>query len=46
MAHCLEPERADKTFIDRLGLEFLPVEILDDFSLIDLHKVPKRTGQM
>jgi hypothetical protein len=43
MAHCLDHERADKSFIDRLGLESLPVEILDDLSLTDLHEVPKRT---
>jgi hypothetical protein len=45
MAHCLDPERADKIFIDHLGLESLPVEILDALSLIDLHEVPKRTRQ-
>jgi hypothetical protein len=45
MAHCLGPERADKVYRDRLGLESLPVEILDDLFLIRLHKVPKRTGQ-
>jgi hypothetical protein len=45
MAHCLDRERADKIFIDRLALEFVPVEILDDLSLIDLHEVPERTRQ-
>jgi hypothetical protein len=46
MAHCLGSERADKIYIDRLGPESLPVEILDDLSLIDLHEVPKHTGQI
>jgi hypothetical protein len=45
MAHCLGSEGADKIYIDRLGLESLPVEILDDLSLIDLHEVPKGTEQ-
>jgi hypothetical protein len=46
MAHCLGPERADKIYIDRLGLESLRVEILDELSLIDFHEVPTCTGQM